>query len=308
MLLSPSLGSTSLLILGLSLTVLSGCKPEVFVYEDNPVPAYDEISTILVQNYVNRFYIDLIGREPNDEEMERDVAILEEGDLTMDIRLQVLDGLIEGMDSIDQFTYRGMVYQKLYTDLKARFLEGASDGILNARYGLLRGQAINDSLNGNYIGYSINQAAAERMQLVLLSRVDLESGLIDVREVCHRMIWNSVYDMINMNSFNFIQACFDDLYQRFPTSAEFDAAYAIIEFNQPEEVFGMAAQDKPSFLDAMLLNPEWDEGMVRWVYRSFLARDPSDGEVIEGMNAFANGLEVSTIQRLVLQSDEYAGF
>jgi hypothetical protein len=114
--------------------------------------------------------------------------------------------------------------------------------------------------------------------------------------------------MINMNSFNFIQACFDDLYQRFPTSAEFDAAYAIIEFNQPEVVFGMAAQDKPSFLDAMLLNPEWDEGMVRWVYRSFLARDPSDGEVIEGMNAFANGLEVSTIQRLVLQSDEYAGF
>jgi hypothetical protein len=74
--------------------VFSGCKPETFVFEDNAIPHYDEISTILVQNYVNRYYIDLIGREPNDLEMARDVQILEEGDLTASIRLQVLDVLM----------------------------------------------------------------------------------------------------------------------------------------------------------------------------------------------------------------------
>jgi hypothetical protein len=122
------------------------------------------------------------------------------------------------------------------------------------------------------------------------------------------MIWNAIYDQINMNSFNFVNATFDDLYQRFPTQSEFDAGYAIVEYNLPGILFGTSANDKPSYIDAMLLNSEWDEGIVRWQYRSLLARDPSDEEVLDGLNEFALGLYVSDIQRLILMSDEYAGF
>lgn len=288
--------------------VFSGCKPETFVFEDNAIPHYDEISTILVQNYVNRYYIDLIGREPNDLEMARDVQILEEGDLTASIRLQVLDVLMTSTDSTDQSTYTTQYHRKLYTDLKARFLEGASDAILDSRYGLLRSMAIQDSLNGNFAGYTINQAASERLRLVLSCDEDLESDSITVREACGRMLWNSIYDQINMNSFNFIQASFDDLYQRFPTQAEFDVAYGVIENNQPGILFGTSAQDKPSYVDALIWNSEWDEGMVRWQYRTMLARDPSDQETLEGMSVFSTTISVADIQRVVLISDEYAGF
>lgn len=134
------------------------------------------------------------------------------------------------------------------------------------------------------------------------------SGEIDIREACKRMIWNAIYDQINMNSFNFVNATFDDLYQRFPTQTEFDLGYNIVEYNMAEILFGISAYDKPSFIEAMLLNPEWDEGMVRWQYRGLLARDPSDEEVLDGLDEFALGMLVSDIQRFIIMSDEYAGF
>ena len=286
----------------------AGCKPEHFTYPDNPVPAYDEISTILVQNYVNRLYIDLIGREPTDAEMERDVSALEADSLKPTARLSVIDELVNGVDTTNQIPYTVQYHDKLYSDLKARFLEGASDAVLNERYGVLRSQAINDSINGNWASYSINQAGAERLEAVLECPEALMSGEIDIREACRRMIWNAIYDQINMNSFNFVNATFDDLYQRFPTQSEFDAGYAIVEYNLPGILFGTSANDKPSYIDAMLMNSEWDEGIVRWQYRGLLARDPSDEEVLDGLDEFTLGLFVSDIQRLILMSDEYAGF
>ncbi|MFZ9054830.1 MAG: hypothetical protein ACO2ZL_03400 [Flavobacteriales bacterium] len=287
---------------------LGGCKPEEIVFPDNPVPPYDEISTILVQNYVNRMYIDLIGREPTDLEMERDVALMEADSLSMEIRLTVMNELMTGTDSLDGTTYRTLYHEKLYTDLKARFLEGASDAILNERYGLARGMAITDSLNGNWEGYAINQANAERLLAVLECPVALELQEIEVRDACARMMWNDVYDQINMNSFNFVNASFDDLYQRFPTQAEFDVSYNIIEYNQPNLIFGFSANDKPSYIEALVWNPEWNEGMVRWQFRSFLARDPSDAEVLEAVDEFDLNNLTADIQRYILQSDEYAGF
>jgi hypothetical protein len=298
----------TLFIFASLLLVFAACKPEEIVFPDNPVPPYDEISTILVQNYVNRMYIDLIGREPTDLEMERDVALMEADSLSMEIRLTVMNELMTGTDSLDGTTYRTLYHEKLYTDLKARFLEGASDAILNERYGLARGMAITDSLNGNWEGYAINQAHAERLLAVLECPVALELQEIEVRDACARMMWNDVYDQINMNSFNFVNASFDDLYQRFPTQAEFDVSYNIIEYNQPNLIFGFSANDKPSYIEALVWNPEWNEGMVRWQFRSFLARDPSDAEVLEAVDEFGLNNLTADIQRYILQSDEYAGF
>jgi len=298
----------TLFIFASLLLVFAACKPEEIVFPDNPVPPYDEISTILVQNYVNRMYIDLIGREPTDLEMERDVALMEADSLSMEIRLTVMNELMTGTDSLDGTTYRTLYHEKLYTDLKARFLEGASDAILNERYGLARGMAITDSLNGNWEGYAINQANAERLLAGLECPVALELQEIEVRDACARMMWNDVYDQINMNSFNFVNASFDDLYQRFPTQAEFDVSYNIIEYNQPNLIFGFSANDKPSYIEALVWNPEWNEGMVRWQFRSFLARDPSDAEVLEAVDEFDLNNLTADIQRYILQSDEYAGF
>ncbi len=45
------------------------CKKDIEIIADNDAPYYGELPTLLLENYVNRLYIDLIGREPLDAEM-----------------------------------------------------------------------------------------------------------------------------------------------------------------------------------------------------------------------------------------------
>src|SRR6218665_3290708 len=67
-----------------------GCKkPEQEVFTDNNIPVYTGTPTLLVENYVNRLYIDLIGREPNDAEMAADVQVLENASLSQQARINL---------------------------------------------------------------------------------------------------------------------------------------------------------------------------------------------------------------------------
>ncbi|MDG1158903.1 MAG: hypothetical protein P8N19_05375, partial [Flavobacteriales bacterium] len=223
-----------LLVISMFIISLLSCKKEEVVYENNTIPPYNEIPTVIVQNYVNRAFIDLIGREPLDTEMSAEVAALELADLSVEARTALVNKLIFNSDPLPgDSSYTFAYHIKLYDDLKARFLEGASEDVLSFQYGIFRGQAIADSINGNLSGYELNMAEANRIEAVQNARSELMNGEILIDEMVKRMLVNAIYDEINMNSFNFVNATFNDLFFRFPTSAELDAAYQIIEFNQP---------------------------------------------------------------------------
>ena len=53
------------------------------VIEDNNIPAYSEVPTIAIENYVNRLFIDLVGREPVDTELTKYVNYLKANDLNL---------------------------------------------------------------------------------------------------------------------------------------------------------------------------------------------------------------------------------
>ena len=66
------------------------CKKDSDIILDNEAPYYAEIPTILLENYVNRMYIDLLGREPLDNEMINDVQYLRDADVTIESRDSLL--------------------------------------------------------------------------------------------------------------------------------------------------------------------------------------------------------------------------
>jgi hypothetical protein len=297
-----------LLIIGIPLLFV-GCKKEDVVFEDNDAPPYAGVSTIVLSNYVNRLFIDLIGREPLDSEMTAEIAALRADSLSLESRGVLVDKLMNGDAFIEgDSTYRRAYSVKLYENLKARFIEGASDALLLEEYDLWRGNAISDSLNGNMTGYALKMQEANRLQDVLNSRAEWQGDEIEIDEMVRRMMFNSVYDNINMNAFNFVNASFDDLFFRFPTQPEFESAYTIIEFNQPAVIFNTVAQNKSEYLNALTATGEFHEGMVVWVYRSLLSREPNTVEVYTNSTDFSTTQNISAIQRAVLISDEYAGF
>ncbi|NQX91631.1 MAG: hypothetical protein HRT74_05820 [Flavobacteriales bacterium] len=289
--------------------VLSSCKKEEVVYSDNDVPAYNEIPTVLVQNYVNRSYIDLLGREPFDEEMTAEVTLLEDASLSTQSRSNMITRLMTSDESAGaDVTYKDVYYNKLYEDMKARFLEGASEGNLAYTYNLYYQLAIADSINGNLTLYVLFNQEAEKVLDVINSQAQLRDSEIEIDEMVRRMLFNAVYDDINMNSFNFINAAFDDLYFRFPTEAEFEASFNIIEYNFPDQLFGTTIQNKPQFVDVMIGNNEFDEGMIQWAYESLLSREATSNEVFELIGNFQDTRDFQRIQRSIMIQDEYAGF
>ncbi len=289
----------------------ASCKKEseTVTFTGNTIPPYDEISTILVENYVNRVFIDLTGREPTDAEMSAEVSALESGDLSMEVRGALVDKIMTNTAFIEgDSSLKHAYYQKFYDDHKGRFLNGASESEMYEMFYLYYFISVQDSLAGNMLAYELNRAESNKMRAAIESRRELMSGTIDVKEMCRRMCYNPLYDEINMNTFNYINATFDDLFYRYPTEAELDQAYPPVDYNGSGLLFGTVINNKSEYLALLLGNSEFNEGMIRWAYISLLGREPSSIEIFNVIDNYATGQNIKYVQKTILITDEYAGF
>ncbi len=289
--------------------ILLSCKKDPEVIPDNDAPYYDEIPTIVIENYVNRIFIDLIGREPLDSEMQAEVNKLKADSLSIGSRrslirkLQTNEDFIEGDSSLSH-----AYYQRMYDLGKVRLLEGASDYEIYEVMGIVQNILVKDSLRGDSVGTHIGRKKVNRLKDVLRSKVHYRQGTIGIEGMFARMLHNDVYDVINMNTFNFVNATFDDLFARFPTEEEFQNAFDIIEYNLSGKIFGQSAQNKQEYVDILTHSREFYEGMIRWAYTTLLARNPSTLEVDYHMETFYSDGNFQKVQENIMIMDEYANF
>lgn len=295
-----------LLALGLGL-LLSACRKETELVPDNQPPDYDGVPTVITQNYVNRLFIDLLGREPLDAEMAAEVAALEAAEVAQPAREALVLKLQTSTAYLpDDSSYKNKYHLRLYELFKARCLEGVSDDVIDGYIGNAQQSVLADSLAGNTAGANEGNLTLQRLLALKRSRTDYRDGLIDINEVMRRMVFNAVYDEIHMNTFNFINATFDNLLYRYPTQAEFDAGYAMVENNSAAMLFGASGQNKADYCAILVNSAEFHEGMVRWCYKTFLGREPSTYETYTAMADFQMDRDLQKVQRRVLTSDEYA--
>ncbi len=290
-------------------TLILSCSEEVNLIPDNdPIGSFN-ISDIKIENYVNRIYIDIIGREPLNEELVAEVEILKESDLSRDIREAIIVKLMTDTTyRPNEFSYKAAYAQNLYNLAKDRCVESASDGDFLNKIGVARFGALIDSLEGNWDGYYTKQEIIRKLQAVLDSRQALYDGIIQYHQMFSLMVNNSIYDLINMNTFNFIRASFDQLLWRYPTVQEFDKAFNMIEFNQTEELFGALGSDKYDYVRLMTESTGMLEGMVIWAFRSLLNRDPTPEELVPMLQDYISTNSINTVILQILVTDEYANF
>jgi len=286
------------------LMLFPGCQPEDIRFEDNPVPVYEGVPTVVVDAYLTRAYIDLIGREPLPQELEEERAALRAGDLESEAREALVDRLT---GSASDTTYLAAHDRKVFDDLTGRFLDGTSRESLILEMEFQRFLATQDSLAGG-TAYLFFNFQADRLERTVLSIQEFRAGTIDWREVNRRFCDNSFYDEINMNSFNFVNAAFDDLYGRYPTEAEFEQAYAAVEFGAPSLLFGEVIEDRFDFLDAMVGDPEFEEGAIRWLAEKLLVRPITGAEMVAWRTTAGPDVDIRPLLKLLISSDEYADF
>lgn len=291
------------------LLTLVACTDELVVIDGNSPYSTFNISDIKIANYVNRLYIDLIGREPLDDELALTVERLKGGGLKREVRDSIIRVLTSDTTFREnEFSYQAAYILNLYNLAKVRCLEGASDGEIYLRISTLRLGARQDSLEGNWDGYHEKQNQVRRNQAVLDSRQALLDGLIDYHQMYAFMIDNSLYDQINMNTFNYVRATFDQLCWRLPTQQEFDAGFDMIQYNETKELFGELGSSKSDYIRIFSESNEMLEGMVIWAFQVFLSRPPTPGEVVTLLPEYIRTKDINRLIAQILVTDEYANF
>ena len=114
-----------------ALTSLYSCKKDNII-PDNNAPYYGEIPTLLLENYVNRAYIDLLGREPLDDEMINDVQFLRDNDVSIGSRDTLLYKLQYDTNFVvGDSSYKIAYFHRIYEMVKVRLIEGAQIAYIN---------------------------------------------------------------------------------------------------------------------------------------------------------------------------------
>ena len=273
---------------------MSACtQSETILVPDNDPPIVNNVPAIKIENYVNRVFIDLLGREPLDIEMAAEAAALREADLSVAARTALIEKLQTDTEPISgDSTYQIAYHQQFYNLAKVHCLEGVSDYTINTQF----------------LANADDSLEILLLQNLLDSREAFRLGQIDLEEFFGRMIHNNVYDQINMNTFNFVNASFDNLYWRYPTNAEFDAGFQMVEYGSEENFLGQTGTDKFDYIDIITGNLEFYEGLIILVYQQLLGRRPETHETAALLSDFANHKDIRLIQRTVMITDEYAGF
>lgn len=296
-------------LLGFVMAFQACTEREKVTLADNDVIAPHTVPTVKVENYVNRLFIDLLGRQPTDAEMAAEVIALKDGNLSEQVRLELINKLQwdttfrEGDSS-----YHIAYCRRIHELVKSRLCEGAADGEFSRLAGLARFSLRIARLEGDSVRVYQALHTIDRNLRVVQANYQYRNGEIDISEVFARMLDNGVYDVINMNSFNFVNASFDDLFNRFPTQDEFKRAYDIIEFNKPEQIFGTYASNKREYCVAMTQSRAFFEGLIVWNYILMLGREPSSQELSNHFESFYNTVDLAALQSELLKTDEYANF
>jgi hypothetical protein len=289
--------------------LLFNCKKkerEIIVVD---APNYNEVPLVKVENYVNKLFIDLIGREPLDVEMDAEVGVLQTERLSIASRVSLINKLMfnttyrEGDSS-----YKHAYFRVQYELAKLRTIEAASNADINGKIGIIAFDQLQDSLVGDTIGYQRNQYSIDKLQAIIDSEIGYRNNSVEIAQVYSAMVYNSIYDQINMNNFNFIEATFDDLLNRYPTQNEFNNSFDMIEYGNSNQLFNLSGQNKLDYVNILTSQEEFYEGLIWWTYSTFLSREPIAEEINHLMQTFYTDHNLHNVILYILKTDEYANF
>lgn len=271
-----------------------GCKrEEEVIVPDNEAPPDSTIQNVVLESYINRSYIILLGEQPDDAQMAQGKATLRTHNVSQADREAFLNGVMA------QPGY----HQRLFDVGRGLYLNGADTSAMQDEIFLI------DLILGDsaFIAFW-DDAQAQKDQLLLLMDVpgDLTAGTIDMREAHKRMVLNKIYDQINMGTQNFVISMFQNFLERYPTEAERNASETMVD-GFPSVVFMQSGRTKENFVDIFIASRDYDEGQVRDLFRRYLYREPDTQEMDELTNTYRADHNYKALQIAVMSLDEFVG-
>ena len=280
----------------------SSCKKDETIHEDlivdgNQAPPVDGVSSVTLNTYINKLYIDLIGRAPTVDELEEKSSFIKSSHYYVASRETVIGDLMSTYEYYKNINV--LMGQKMLIDADSLTIAGEI-----YLYQLFVDQAIlvGDSLSMYYLQYEL-----DKLTNLQNAGVDLFHHAIGINEYYRRYIFNEIYDNVNMGSENFVISCFENLFSRYPTDDEkFDGVNMVDGVSS--QLFLIDGSSKEDFIDIVTNCLEFYQGLVTEIFNTYLARDPDSEEMIDYALQIESENNYNSAKTDILKSTEYAGF
>lgn len=308
--------STIYCVLLACLFLFFSCKkkdPKVELVGGNQAPYYDKVPRVKIENYVNRLFIDIIGREPFDSEMLAETNNLIANNLAISTR-EILILKLQKDETYRQSdsSYAIAANSRIYDLLTFRLCEGFStQDFLSEKY-LSDFGNLQDSLLGNWADFYAGKKNSYDLGRAASARWLYLHDSIEIEEYCSILINNTLTfektDSYMGNEDNTIQYTFNDLLFRNYTLNEFKISRDMILNGKSGILFSKSGHSKGDYFDIITHSNEFYEGTIRWLYKTFLARVPTTQEIVSTAGILQINKDIFLIQRTILKSNEYANF
>lgn len=276
------------------LAVISSCTKHDEVLIPNNVPPPDStISSIVIDTYVNKTYISLLGRKPSATEKSQGVSLLESSGLSQSSREAFVQSVL------DKPEYYENLYKQYYTYLLVNF-DTAQITIDITLFELFLTQPQYEPF------YERLEYEIARLRKLRDVYPDLAAGNISVMEMHKTLINNGYYDDLNMGTENFIVATFEHFLSRYPTNAELAEATKIVD-SFSGVLFFQIGTSKDDFMDIFFGSEDYYGGQVNIVFGTYLFRQPSSEESSYYTTYYRNTQNYKGLLKKVLTTDEYVG-
>lgn len=285
-----------LTLIGLVLSVVlafSACTKEEVIPGNQPPPD-STINSVTKENYVNRLYISILGRECSQAEFDEAYGIIDANNLSLTSRQQVFDIIAA----------KPGYYERLLNLAEGDYLDGADSVTFSFYLAQFQFWLSNSAYQALWASANYE---VPRLQALLNATNDLNSGTITVSEMHKRCVNNYQYDLLNMGSLNFVNSIYQHFFHRNPTQAEQEAGVNSIN-GFPSIVFLQSASNKQEFIDLFFASDNYYEGQVRDLFTLALYREPTSAEQTYYTQRYKSSQNYKALHRDILTLDEYVGF
>ena len=286
--------SRSILLLAAVALLATGCKKDEIIIDENTAPPDSTISTLVIENYVAKCYISLLGREPNTQEESDAIATLRSGNMSLASRKLILDEITDNVEYYDKV----LEYNAL------KLINGPFDTLAIQQQLYIYNQAILDPQYADFV--DIIQAIIDNYEALLDMPSQFRNGTIGMQEMHLRLVSNDIYDQINMGSFNFVLSMFNNFLFRDPTGDEHDAGITMVD-GFVAVVFFETANSKEEFINIFIHSDDYYEGQVRELYLRYLFREPTSAEQGYHSVRYKGSSDYQRLQEDILSTDEFVG-
>ena len=277
----------------LSILVSSCKKDKEVIVGDNTAPPDNTVPNVVIENYVNKSYISVLGRKPDATEMTSGKSILNQHNLSLADRNQLLDAI---------FLKPGY-NQRLYDLSIATLLNNVDTALITQDIFIFTLLLTDTAYQTQWPQIQIEKTKLEDLKK---SVADLNSGTLSVIGLQKRCANNYFYDQINMGTENFVVSMFQNFLYRYPTDDELAQSTTMVD-GQSAVVFLQTGTTKDDFLTIFFGCNNYFEGQVRDLYKKYLFREPTSVEMSDKATVYKNSVDYKALQKAILSTDEYAG-